>query len=427
MAACVNGPCINRSELMSQTKRVVVTGVSGITSLGNDWSTILQNFRSNASGITRMESWDRFQDLTTRLAGPVKNFSLPPQYTRKLTRTMGRVSQLAVRATEVALEDAGLRNDPEIQSGAMGVAYGSCTGSTDALCEFSSMITSGTIGNLNATTYIRMMPHTAAANISVYFGIKGRVIPACSACTSGSQSIGYAYEAIKFGRLPMMVAGGAEELCPTEAAVFDTLYAASIRNDTPTQTPSPFDRDRDGLVIGEGAGTLVLEELEHAKARGAKIYAELVGYGCNSDGDHPTHPNTHTMEVAMRLALDDAGLPASAIGYINAHATATEQGDIAESHATSRLFGTKTPVSSTKGHLGHTLGACGALESWFAIEMMRTGWFMPTLNLNNVDPRCGELDYIMNGGRELQCDHVMNNNFAFGGINTSLIYRRYNS
>jgi 3-oxoacyl-[acyl-carrier-protein] synthase II len=407
-----------------QPKRVVVTGIGGLTALGHDWQTIEQKLRANISGIARIAEWDRYKDLTTRLGGPVLNFELPAHYTRKVTRTMGRVALLATRATELALEDAGLKGDPEVQDGSMGVAYGSCTGSTDAVCEFSSMITTGEIGNLNATTYLRMMPHTTAANIGVFFGIKGRVIPACSACTSGSQSIGYAYESIRFNRVKMMVAGGAEELCASEAAVFDTLYAASTRNDTPTKTPSPFDRDRDGLVIGEGACTLVLEEYEHAKARGAKIYAELVGFACNSDGDHPTHPNTNTMEVAMRMALDDAGIPPSAIGYINAHATATEQGDIAESQATQRLFGSRTLVSSAKGHLGHTLGACGAIESWFAMEMMRSGWFMPTLNLNNVDERCGELDYVMGNGRELQTEYVMNNNFAFGGVNTSLIYKR---
>jgi 3-oxoacyl-[acyl-carrier-protein] synthase II len=414
---------------MSQhPKRVVVTGIGGITALGHDWPTIEKNLRNNVSGIARMDEWDRYRDLNTRLAGPVRDFALPPHYTRKVTRTMGRVALLATRATEIALEDSGLKNNPEIQNGSMGVAYGSCTGSTDAICEFGSMIGTGDIGGLNATTYIRLMPHTTAANIGIYFGVKGRIIPACSACTSGSQSIGYAYESIKFNRATMMMAGGAEELCVSEAAVFDTLFAASTRNDTPTQTPSPFDRDRDGLVIGEGACTLILEEYEHAKARGAKIIAELVGFGSNSDGDHPTHPNTNTMEIAMRLALDDAGLPASAIGYVNAHATATEQGDIAETQATHRLFGSRIPVSSAKGHLGHTLGACGAIESWFAIEMMRHGWFMPTLNLRNLDERCGELDYIVpNGatsGRALQCEYVMNNNFAFGGVNTSLIFKR---
>jgi 3-oxoacyl-[acyl-carrier-protein] synthase II len=407
------------------TRRVVVTGIGGITSLGSDWPTIEAKLRANVSGIARMNDWDRFKDLNTRLGGPVLDFQLPPHYTRKVTRTMGRVALLATRATEVALEDAGLNGDPVVQNGKMGVAYGSCTGSTDAVCEFTSMITTGDLGGINATTYIRMMPHTTAANIGVFFGIKGRVIPACSACTSGSQSIGYAYEAIKFNRIPLMVAGGAEELCPSEAAVFDTLYAASVKNDTPSQTPRPFDRDRDGLVIGEGACTLVLEELEHAKARGAKIYAELVGFGCNSDGDHPTHPNTNTMEGAMRLSLEDAGIPPSAIGYVNAHATATIQGDIAEAQAASRLFGSKTPLSSAKGHLGHTLGACGAIESWFSIEMMRSGWFMPTLNLENADERCGELDYLMKNGREVQCEYVMNNNFAFGGVNTSIIFKRW--
>lgn len=411
----------------SSVKRVVVTGFGGITALGHDWPTIEAALRANMSGIARMQEWDRYTDLNTRLGGPVPPFDLPPQYTRKVTRTMGRVALLATRATEMALEDARLLGDPVVSSGAMGVAYGSCTGSTDAIREFGSMIETGDVSGINATTYLRLMPHTAAANIGVYFGIKGRVIPACSACTSGSQSIGYAYEAIRFNRSKLMVAGGAEELCASEAAVFDTLYATSTRNDTPTQTPSPFDRDRDGLVIGEGACTLVLEELEHAKARGATIYAEIVGFGSNSDGDHPTHPNTRTMEVAMRLALEDAQLPPDAISYVNAHATATEQGDIAETQAMHRLFGNSVPVSSVKGHLGHTLGACGAIESWFTIEMMRKGWFMPTLNLNNVDERCGELDYIMNGGRELQCEYVMKNNFAFGGINTSLVFRRWDA
>jgi 3-oxoacyl-[acyl-carrier-protein] synthase II len=410
---------------MSQsTRRVAVTGIGGITALGHDWPTIERALRANKSGIARMHEWNRFTDLNTRLGGPVPPFELPPHYTRKVTRTMGRVALLATRATEVALEDAGLLNDPVVSSGKMGVAYGSCTGSTDAIREFGSMIETGDVNGINATTYLRLMPHTAAANIGVYFGIKGRVIPACSACTSGSQSIGYAYESIKFGRATLMVAGGAEELCPSEAAVFDTLYATSTRNDTPSETPSPFDRDRDGLVIGEGACTLILEEFEHAKARGAKIYAEIVGFGSNSDGDHPTHPNTHTMEVAMKLALEDAGLSAGDIGYVNAHATATDQGDVAESHAMHRLFGSRIPVSSAKGHLGHTLGACGAIESWFSIEMMRAGWFMPTLNLKNVDEKCGELDYIMNGGRNLDTEHVMNNNFAFGGVNTSLIFKR---
>jgi 3-oxoacyl-[acyl-carrier-protein] synthase II len=222
----------------------------------------------------------------------------------------------------------------------------------------------------------------------------------------------------------MMVAGGAEELCPSEAAVFDTLYATSTLNDAPSSTPKPFDRDRDGLVIGEGAGTLVLEEYEHALARGARIHAELVGFGSNSDGDHLTHPNPDTMRVAMQLALADAETDPASVGYVNAHATATEQGDIAETQAMHKLFGSRMPVSSLKGHIGHTLGACGAIESMVAIQMMNTDWFAPTLNLENIDDRCGDLDYIMHRGRVLQVEYVMNNNFAFGGVNTSLLFRR---
>ena len=405
-------------------RRVVVTGMSGITSLGESWEQIEPQLRANVSGIEHMPDWDRYTELNTRLGGPIKDFKLPPHYTRKATRTMGRVAQMAVRATEGALENAGLKDDPEIENGCMGVAYGSSTGSTDAVRDFGDMLTSGVMGNINATTYLRMMTHTAAVNIGVYFGLKGRVIPTSSACTSGSQGIGYAYEAIKFGKQTMMVAGGAEELCVSEAAVFDTLYATSRRNDAPKTTPAPFDRDRDGLVIGEGAASLILEEREHALARGATIYAEIMGFGCNSDGDHPTHPNTATMEQAMRLSLADAGLPPESIEYVNCHGTATEQGDVAESQATTRLFGRRMPVSSLKGNTGHTLGACGAIESWWTIEMMRHDWFAPTINLKNLDSRCGELDYIVNGGRRQQSELVMNNNFAFGGINTSLIFRR---
>ncbi|MBC8026649.1 MAG: beta-ketoacyl-ACP synthase [Steroidobacteraceae bacterium] len=405
-------------------RRVVVTGMSGVTSLGQTWEEIEKNLKEGASGVQRMPDWERYSDLLTRLGAPVLNFALPPHYTRKTTRTMGRIAQMAVRSSEVALEDAGLAGDPFLKSGRVGVAYGSSTGSTDAIRDFGNMLTSGESGNINATTYIRMMGHTAAVNIGVYFGLQGRVIPTSSACTSGSQGIGYAYEAIRFGLQDAMVAGGGEELCVSEAAVFDTLYATSTRNDAPKTTPAPFDKTRDGLVIGEGACSLVIEERDRAIARGAKIYAEIVGFASNSDGDHVTHPNTTTMERVMRMALDAAGIPPDAVKYVNAHGTATEHGDIAESQATFRIFGQKAPVSSLKGHFGHTLGACGALESWATIQMMRNGWFAPTRNLVSVDERCGDLDYLQGDGRKLDIDIAMNNNFAFGGINTSLIFAR---
>ena len=406
-------------------KRVVVTGMAGITSLGSDWTSIEANFSSNRSGIRYMHEWDRFTELSTRLAGPVDDFVVPGHLTRKQLRSMGRVSRLSVKAAEQALEHAGLLDDASIRDGRMGVACGSSTGSTEEIKAFGNMLLNSVADGLNANSYIRMMPHTTAANISIFFGLTGRVIPTSSACTSGSQGIGYAYEAIKFGRLPMMLAGGAEELCATEAMVFDALYATSLKNDAPHTTPRPYAAGRDGLVIGEGAGMLVLEELEHALARGATIHAELVGFGSNADGQHATKPEQLTMRRAMELALDDANLQPEAIGYVNGHGTATEQGDIAETQATQSLFGSRMPISSQKSFFGHTLGACGALESWFSIEMLNRDHYIHTLNLDSIDPRCGELDYLVGAPRSMQHEFVMNNNFAFGGINTSLIFRRW--
>ncbi|MDC6162448.1 beta-ketoacyl-ACP synthase [Achromobacter xylosoxidans] len=404
--------------------RVVVTGMAGISALGSDWAGIRRAFEDGRSAIRAMPEWSRYQELNTRLAGPIEDFQAPAHWTRKQLRSMGRVSQLSVRAAEQALDDAGLLGDPCIADGRMGVACGSSIGSTAEIRAFGNMLLNGVTDDLNANSYVRMMPHTTAANIGIFFELKGRIIPTSSACTSGSQGIGYAYEAVRYGRQALMLAGGAEELCPSEAMVFDALYATSQKNDTPGLTPRPYDRDRDGLVIGEGGGMLVLESLEHAQARGARIHAEIVGFGSNSDGTHITRPDARTMRIAMELALADAGLPPQAIGYVNGHGTATEQGDIAETEATHGLFGNRMPISSQKSYLGHTLGACGALESWFSIEMLRSDWYAPTLNLRHVDPRCGKLDYLVEG-RHMSHEYVMNNNFAFGGINTSLIFRRW--
>ncbi|BCV55725.1 beta-ketoacyl-ACP synthase [Shewanella algae] len=407
------------------SRRVVITGMGGISALGQDWDSVKARLQAGQNAVVRMDEWDRFDGLHTRLAAPVNDFSTPAHYSRKKIRSMGRVSLMATRASEMALEDAGLLHDPLIASGAMGIAYGSSTGSTDPITAFGDMLKHGDMSGVTATSYIRMMAHTTAVNVGVFFGLKGRVLTTSSACTSGSQGIGYAYEAIKYGQQDLMLAGGGEELCPTEAVVFDTLFATSTRNDTPELTPRPFDRDRDGLVIGEGACTLVLEELEHAKARGARIYAEVLGFGTNSDGLHVTQPNADTMEKAIRLALKDAKIAPQQIGYVNAHGTATDRGDAAESRATAAVFGEQMPISSLKSYTGHTLGACGALEAWWSIMMMRDGWFAPTINLENVAEDCAELDYIRAEGRALDTDLVMSNNFAFGGINTSLIFRRW--
>lgn len=406
------------------TRRVVVTGMAGITALGEGWPAIEAALRRGANGVRRMPEWARYESLHTRLGAPVDDFKAPAHYPRKQIRSMGRVALLAVRATEMALQDAGLHDDASVRDGRMGVAYGSSAGSVAPVQVFGNMLATGSMEGVTSTSYIQMMPHTTAVNVGLYFQLKGRIVPTSSACTSGSQAIGYAYESIRHGKQLLMVAGGAEELSAPGAAIFDTLFATSTRNDEPATTPRPFDRDRDGLVVGEGAATLVLEERQHALARGAPIHAELVGFATNSDGAHVTEPAAPTMAQVMALALEDAGLPASAIGYVSAHGTATATGDVAETQATSKVLGPKIPISSMKSYLGHTLGACGAIEAWWSIEMLKRGWFAPTVNLRNLDPACGDADYLAGEGRVMDLEHFMSNNFAFGGVNTSLIFKK---
>jgi 3-oxoacyl-[acyl-carrier-protein] synthase II len=407
-------------------KRVVVTGIGALSPIGHDWPTALARLKANQNAVQRMAAWAEYDGLLTNLAAPCAPFTLDEtKYNRKTTRSMGRVALMATRTAELALTQAGLLGDPLLKSGKVGISYGSSSGSPTAIADFASMLVKKSTAGIHATTYIKMMSHTAAVNVGVHFGLTGRIIPTSSACTSGSQGLGFAYETIRLGRQVAMLAGGAEELDATQAAIFDTLFATSTKNETPALTPAPFDAHRDGLVLGEGACTFVLEELEHARARGATIIAELIGFSCNSDGTHVTQPNAVTMAVAMRQALEDAGLQAQDIGYVNAHGTATQHGDIAETAATREVFGEKTPFSSLKSYMGHTLGACGALEAWLTIEMMREGWVAPTINLTQVDPKCAPLDYVMGHGRAVQSEFVMSNNFAFGGINTSLVFKRW--
>lgn len=325
-------------------KRVVVTGMSAITALGDTWGEFKTALQKGENAVQYMTDWDVAPELNTRLAAPVTHFTKPSHYKRKQVRSMGRVAMMSTRTTELALEEAGLLEHSSLTDGSTGIAFGSSTGSTPPLLAFAKMMETGEMTGVTATSYIQMMAHTAPVNVGVFFGLKGRVITTSSACTSGSQGIGYAYEAIKYGRQKAMVAGGAEELCITEAAVFDTLYATSTKNDAAKSSPRPFDQNRDGLVIGEGAGTLILEEYEHALARGATIYAELVGFGCNSDGQHVTQPTAETMQVAIEMALNDAQLTADQIGYVNAHGTSTDRGDIAESLATFNALG-KKPIA----------------------------------------------------------------------------------
>ncbi|MEZ8144573.1 beta-ketoacyl-ACP synthase II [Enterovibrio norvegicus FF-33] len=406
-------------------RRVVVTGMAGVTAFGNHWDEVSSRLKSHKNAVKYNTDLEQYQGLNTRLTAPLDAFSLPPNYTRKQVRSMGLVAKYSTVASDLALQQSGLLGMDILTNGETGVAFGSSTGSTPPSRAFSIMMEQKTTEAINANTYVQMMPATTAVNVGLFFGLRGRVIPTSSACTSGSQAIGYSFEAIKHGYQTAMVAGGADELCPTQPAVFDTLYATSQKNEAPNSTPRPFDIDRDGIVIGEGAGSLVLEEYEHAKARGATIYAEIVGFASNCDAAHITDPKMETMQICMEKALKNAGISANKVGYVSAHGTATSKGDIAESQATANVFGPRMPISSLKSYFGHTLGACGAIEAWLSIEMMNEGWFSPTLNLDNIDPACGELDYIRGEERHIDCEYIMSNNFAFGGVNTSIIFKRY--
>ena len=402
-------------------RRVVITGMGLASPLGSTVKSAFERLKIYENCVSNWEKLDEFERLNTNLGAFVQGFVEPEYFNRKIKRTMGQVSVMSVVTAEDAFRDAGLLGDECIHKA--GVSYGSSMGSFDAVLDFYSMCIDKQVKMLNSGSYIKMMPQTTAVNLSLYFKTHGRLIPTSTACTSGSMGIGYAYEAIKDGYQDVMIAGGAEEIHPTQVGVFDTLYATSTKNDAPNLTPAPFDKDRDGLVIGEGAGTVILEEYEHAKARGAKIHAEIVGFATNTDGAHITNPNKDTMAEVMRKSLECAGLKPNDIGYINAHGTGTVNGDIAESVATEEVFG-KIPISSIKSYTGHTLGACGAIEAILGVEMMNNNWYPPTLNLKHPDEECGRLDYIMGEGRTLDCPYIMTNNFAFGGINTSIILKR---
>lgn len=406
-------------------RRVVVTGMGGICALGGEWPEVEAKMRAGITGTRYIKEWDRLTDLTCKVGAPADWFQHEGFYPRQRMRSMGRVSVMAVHACEKALTQAGLIDDPVLRGGRAGVACGSSFGSTPPIKDFVTFLDTGKAGGLNATSYIRMMAHTTPVNISVAYGLTGRVVPTSSACTSGSQGVGYGFEMIQAGKADIMIAGGSEEFCPTMAMVFDRLYAtSSAGNEAPAQACRPFDAARDGMVIGEGSAMLILEEREHALARGAKPIAEIIGFSTNADGVHISHPAEVTQARVMREALECAGIGVSDVGFISGHGTSTVAGDTVESQATADVFGAGTPFHTLKGHFGHSLGACGALEAWLGIHMLNDGWICPIANFKERDSRCAELDYVGEGGREIDAGYFVSNNFAFGGINTSLVIAR---
>lgn len=402
---------------------MVITGVGVATPIGSTLDAMALSLRENRTGVTHRAEWEHIGGLHTRLGAAVTDAKLD-HWPRKLTRTVGRLGRLALWATDQARVMAGL-DDATMSSGELGVAFGSTHGSSQELENFvRPLFARDSLEGLAASAFLKFMSHTAAANIALAYGVTGRVLPTCAACVSGSLAVGQGYEAVRDGAQAMMLCGGADELHWVPAGVFDLMGATSTRyNTSPEESPRPFDRDRDGLVVAEGAGAVMLESLSHARARGATILAEILGYGASCDGAHITAPSADGMALAMRRALCSAGISAREVGYINAHATGTELGDIAEAMATREVFGDRVAVSSCKGHMGHTLGACGAIEIAACVGFMRDGFVPATRNLERVDQRCEGLDYVMHASRAQSPTVVMTNNFAFGGINTSLVLR----
>jgi 3-oxoacyl-[acyl-carrier-protein] synthase II len=409
---------------MGDKRRVVVTGMGLRTPIGNTLATVLDALKTGRSGIRYMPDWEQIDRMRTKVAGICDIDGEEASIPRSFRRSMGRVSILAALAALDAVKDSGL-DETEIASPACGVSFGSTAGSTsEQVAQMGRMVQAQSLAGLPSSSYLKCMSHTCAGNLATYFHCRGPFIASCVACASGSQGIGFGYEAISRGKAEMMITGGAEEMYFMHAAIFDVLLAtSSTYNDQPQETPRPFDAARDGLVVSEGAGCLILEDYEHARRRGANIYAEILGYWTNAGGVHLTDSDPLSMEECMRAALNDAGVNAEDVEHVSAHATATTTGDEAEALATHRVYGPNTPVTALKGQTGHTLGASGAIEAIAAILMGREGFMAHTLNLTEPDPAFPPLHHIMKEPRDEGFTLGVNNNFAFGGVNTSLVIK----
>ncbi|MCB2186715.1 MAG: beta-ketoacyl-[acyl-carrier-protein] synthase family protein [Deltaproteobacteria bacterium] len=411
---------------MSQ-RRVVITGFSAITPIGSAPGDILDNLLGGVSGVAPLRPDTILSDYLNCQVFAGVDYPLDLDFPRKYAKTMGPAARYACYTAREAIARAGLT--PEyLASGRVGVAFGSTQGSPTVQREIYQVFFSGReedFRRLNGADYLRSMSHTTAANISRMFGITGRVISSCTACTTSSQSIGFGYEAVKFGLADAMLCGGADEYDTTTVAVFDKILAASHSfNDRPTATPRPFDQDRDGLVIGEGAGCLVLEELESARRRGAPILGEVLGFACTANGGDMIMPQESGIENCLRLGLADAGLNPTEVDFVSAHATATRAGDQVEAQALARVYGPDGPlVTGFKGHVGHTMGSCGVIESVFTLLLMARGAAAPTLNLETVDPACAGINHTLTV-REAALEVASVQNFAFGGVNTVLFYKK---
>lgn len=404
--------------------RVVITGMGAVSPYGEGVPTLMEGLLAGRSGVSTIPALAGLGGLRTRVAGLVSGIE-PKQIPRKFRRSMSNMSVYAYLACTEALRQAGLDVE-QCRDGRTGVAIGSTVGSTQTTEEFFvDFLTDRSLERMKSTTFFQIMNHSCAANVAQALGLSGRLLAASAACATGCQTLGYGYEAIAFGRQERMLCGGADEFHPLTAATFDIMNAASIAfNDEPQRTPRPFDRQRDGVVCAEGSGVVLLESLATAQRRQAPIFGEVVGFATCCDPESIANPNAAEIERCMLAALDDAGIAADQVDYVNAHATATELGDIAEGQAIARIFGSATPVSSLKGHIGHAMAASGSLEFIAAIEMMRRGCLIPTLNLETIDPACGDLAHL-SGVTARQLRIFIKNSFALGGVNSSIVARSF--
>ncbi len=404
-------------------KRVAITGAGVITPLGNNVATLINGLEQGKNSTVYIPEWEKYKGLRSLVGAPavLENEKLIPRQNR---RSMGRLSIFAVQAAEQALRDANIPQDA-LSGGRLGCVIGSTMGSAESIAEaFETLLPDNDLSKLTSTKFFQCVSHTAALNVGQCLGITGTVMSTNAACASALQAIGTGYDLIRLGEQDIMLCGGAEGLHPTVVGSFDVLFATSTKfNQNPKATPRPFDAQRDGLVCGEGSGIVVLEDYDCAKKRGAKIYAEIIGFNSFGNGSHVSESSREAITACIKETLKRAQVSPQEIDYINAHATATIQGDKEEAAALREIFGANVPVSSLKGNLGHTLGASGAIELIASLMMMEKSIIYPTLNLTSPDKECQGINHIMQPLRK-KINLLLKNCFAFGGINASLVCKK---
>ncbi|MGD8261097.1 MAG: beta-ketoacyl synthase N-terminal-like domain-containing protein [Desulfobacterales bacterium] len=407
-------------------RRVVITGCSAITPIGHGKEEIIRHLVEGISGVKKLKTDDLLSKFIHSGVFGTVDYNVDYDFKRQHRKTMGPVSYYACQVAKEVLETSGL-DKAFITSGKLGVAFGSTHGSPTVQREIYKSFfsdSSSSFSSIGAVDYLKSMVHTTAVNITKMFGITGRVISSSTACTTSSQSIGFGYEMVKYGMQDAMLCGGADEYDTTTVAVFDNLLACSTEfNDTPHLTPRPFEARRDGLVVGEGAGAVLLEEFEFAKKRGADILAEVIGFSCNNNGGDLILPNLSGITETIRLGLKDAGIGPDAVQFVSAHATATKMGDVIEAQAIGQVYGDSPLVTGLKSYMGHTMGSCGAIETIITVYMMQEGFIAPTLNLDDIDERCAMIRHAVHL-QESDIRVASIQNFAFGGVNTCLIIKK---